>query len=171
MLVPGSGRFLPANSAYSLHLSLKYLLVKGLSPELLLRTSLDSLSPTDQDSFFSLSSAAVPNVAPDRWDDQTLMGIFQTNAIAAGENAAIFAKTARINHACGASFNAVYSWRAAEGVLVVHALRPIRIGQVCVVLFGCHLCNAMSLQEILTTYTDTKRPRQERQSVVRASHN
>jgi hypothetical protein len=52
---------------------------------------------------------------------------------------------ARLNHGCSAAINAVYSWREDEQVLVVHALKPIPRGR-----------------ELLTTYMDTKRPRDER---------
>lgn len=104
--------------------------VQGTSPSSLLRSAVDSLSPSHQDLFFSLSSAGVPNATPGSRDDQVVMAIFQTNAIAAGANAAIFPGVARLNHGCSTSFNAVYSWRAAEEILVVHALKPIKEGQV-----------------------------------------
>lgn len=37
---------------------------------------------------------------------------------------------ARLNHGCSHAFNVVYAWRDYEGVLVVHALKPIKEGQV-----------------------------------------
>ncbi|KAF5350822.1 hypothetical protein D9757_013544 [Collybiopsis confluens] len=57
---------------------------------------------------------------------------------------------ARLNHACSSAFNVVYSWREKEGVLVVFALKNIGKGQ-----------------ELLTTYTDTKKSRDDRRAYLR----
>ncbi|CAE6381294.1 unnamed protein product [Rhizoctonia solani] len=101
----------------------------GVNPSELIRSTVAALSPVDRTAFFALSYAK-PNVsAPD-----IQFEIFQTNAISAGQRG-----------------TAVYSWRDAEGLLVVYAIRDIYKGQ-----------------EILTTYTNTKRRRSERQAHLRA---
>jgi hypothetical protein len=69
---------------------------------------------------------------------------------------------ARLNHGCSGAFNSVYHWRDNEGVLVVHALKPIRKGQVRKAHFVERQNYHWTLQELLTTYRDTKRPRNER---------
>ena len=141
--------------------------MQDVSPSALLRSAVEALSPSEQGVYFSLSSASARDTSQDSRGDQRIMAIFQTNAIAAGANAAIFPTVARINHGCSASFNAVYSWRATEGALVVHALKPIKVGQVSLLRssmqFKTKEVMTLTMQEILTTYTDTKRPRSERQ--------
>ncbi|KAJ7855994.1 hypothetical protein B0H14DRAFT_3448793 [Mycena olivaceomarginata] len=62
----------------------------------------------------------------------------------------VFPRMARLNHGCSRAFNVVYTWRAREQQLFVHALRNISRGQV----------------ELLTTYTDTKRTRRERREFL-----
>ena len=42
----------------------------------------------------------------------------------------IFPRMARLNHGCSHAFNSVYSWREDEGVLTVHALKDIAVGEV-----------------------------------------
>jgi hypothetical protein len=80
-----------------------------------------------------------------------------------------------MNHGCSAAFNVVYSWREDEQVLgrltsmmarggnvnsphltivVVYALKPIKEGQ-----------------ELLTVYTDTKRPRDKRRAYLSENYN
>lgn len=115
-------------------------------PRTLIRETVLSLPQSGQDAFFALSYAK-PNIStPD-----IPFEIFQTNAISAGSTGTgLFPQTARLNHGCSKAFSAVYHWREAEGVLVVHAIRDIVKGQ-----------------EILTTYTDTKRPRRDRQAYLR----
>ncbi|CUA76003.1 hypothetical protein RSOLAG22IIIB_02009 [Rhizoctonia solani] len=119
----------------------------GMNPSELIRSTVAALPPNDQSAFFALSYAK-PNVsAPD-----IPFEIFQTNAISAGQRGTgLFPRTARLNHGCSKAFAAVYSWRDAEGILVVHAIRDISKGQ-----------------EILTTYTNTKRRRSERRAHLRA---
>ncbi|CAE7133510.1 unnamed protein product [Rhizoctonia solani] len=119
----------------------------GMNPSELIRSTVAALAPTDRTAFFALSYAK-PNVStPD-----IPFEIFQTNAISAGHRGTgLFPRTARLNHGCSKAFAAVYNWRDAEGILVVHAIRDISKGQ-----------------EILTTYTDTKRRRSERQAHLRA---
>lgn len=65
-----------------------------------------------------------------RYNEELALAIFQNNAVAAGETTGIFPRMARLNHGCSHAFNVVYSWRDNEGVLVVHALKPIQEGQV-----------------------------------------
>lgn len=62
--------------------------------------------------------------------DAIALATLQTNAISAADGIGIFPTTARLNHGCSAAFNAVYSWRDREQVLVVHALKSIRRGEV-----------------------------------------
>lgn len=80
-----------------------------------------------------------------------------------------------MNHGCSSAFNAVYSWREDDQILgrlmfmvvrkglnqltmltlvVIHALKPIKEGQ-----------------ELLTIYTDTKRPRDERRAYLSKTYN
>jgi len=118
------------------------------SPSALISTLVSSLPAFSREAFFalahdtSLSSSAIP------------LSIFQTNAINAGEDGiGIFPRTARLNHACSSAFNMVYSWRPRERVLVVHAIRAVEKGQ-----------------ELLTTYTDTKRSRRDRRAFLSESY-
>jgi len=80
---------------------------------------------------------------------QVALAIFQTNAVSAGGASGLFPQMARLNHGCAGAFTAVYSWREREGVIVVHAIKPIKKGE-----------------EILTTYTNTKKPRAERRNFL-----
>lgn len=102
-------------------------------PGALIRSSLALLSPSDRASFYNLSYVNLPaHITPDHpaWDDALALAIMQTNAISAGDDTGIFPRTARLNHGCSSAFNSVYTWREHEGVLVVHALKPIHKGQV-----------------------------------------
>lgn len=106
------------------------------------------LTPSQRESFYNLSYVNLPpDVEPDttEYNEQLALAIFQTNAIHAGDNVGIFPRMARFNHGCSSAFNSVYTWRSDEGGIVVYALRSIKKGQ-----------------ELLTTYTNTKRPRNDR---------
>ncbi|KAJ7725376.1 hypothetical protein B0H16DRAFT_1594758 [Mycena metata] len=82
--------------------------------------------------------------------EEVALAIFQTNAVsAADDGVGVFPRMARMNHGCASAFNAVYSWRKRERQLFVHALRNIQRGQ-----------------ELLTTYTETKRSRHERREFL-----
>ncbi|CAE6456354.1 unnamed protein product [Rhizoctonia solani] len=121
----------------------------GMNPSELIRSTVSNLPSADQSAFFALSYAKPDVSTPD-----IPFEIFQTNAISAGQRGTgLFPRTARLNHGCSKAFGAVYSWRDDEGVLVVHAIRDIPKGQ-----------------EILTTYTNTKRRRSERQAHLRAGY-
>lgn len=121
----------------------------GVDPSQLIGGIVDALPSTDKAVFLALSYAK-PNVSA----QDIPFEIFQTNAISAGQRGTgLFPRTARLNHGCSRAFGAVYSWRDAEGVLVVHAIRDIPKGQ-----------------EILTTYTNTKRRRSDRQAHLRAHY-
>lgn len=83
------------------------------------------------------------------------VSIFQTNAVALGSRGAGVCPTfARLNHACLGAFNVVYSWQEETGVIVVHAVKDIKPGE-----------------ELLTTYTDTLRPRGDRQWYLQKTYN
>ena len=68
------------------------------------------------------------------YNEALALAIFQTNSIAAGNGqAGIFPRVARLNHGCSKAFNSVYWWRAdegEEGLIVVHALKGIKEGEV-----------------------------------------
>ncbi|KLO05931.1 SET domain-containing protein [Schizopora paradoxa] len=119
------------------------------NPSVLINRTLAPLSYAQRISFFSLS------FMPEDVEgyDAIALATLQTNAISAADGIGIFPTTARLNHGCSSAFNAVYSWRDREQILVVHALKAIRRGE-----------------EILTTYTDTKRPRSERRSFLQSHY-
>ncbi|KAJ7075835.1 hypothetical protein B0H15DRAFT_791339 [Mycena belliarum] len=107
-------------------------------------------APADREAFLNLSYVHFPEVLdPAAYPEEVALAIFQTNAVKAGDGVGIFPRMARINHGCSSAFNVVYTWREREHALFVHALKNIRKGQ-----------------ELLTTYTDTKRSRQERRSFL-----
>ncbi|KAG8683108.1 hypothetical protein FRC09_016290, partial [Ceratobasidium sp. 395] len=82
-------------------------------PRTLIRTTVSSLSQSDQAAFFTLSYAKPNTSTPD-----IPFEIFQTNAISAGSiGTGLFPRTARLNHGCSRAFSAVYNWREDEGVL------------------------------------------------------
>ncbi|KAF8336986.1 uncharacterized protein EI90DRAFT_2910914 [Cantharellus anzutake] len=109
------------------------------SPTKLLNDVTSQLTPFEHAQYFNLSYPSHVVSSP----DEVALSIFMTNAIAAGEDeAGIFPVTARLNHGCSRAFNVVYHWREEKHELVVHALRDIEPGE-----------------ELLTTYTDTKKPR------------
>ncbi|KDQ25361.1 hypothetical protein PLEOSDRAFT_1066483 [Pleurotus ostreatus PC15] len=120
------------------------------SPASLIWSSLARVTPSERDAFLNLSYVHFPpHLSPEDHPEEVALAIFQTNAVSAGDNVGIFPQMARLNHGCSSAFNAVYSWRESEGVLVVHALKEIRKGE-----------------ELLTTYTDTKRPRRHRREYL-----
>jgi hypothetical protein len=123
----------------------------------------------DRESFFNLSYVNFPrDLKPEDHPDEVALAIFQTNAVAAGDGVGIFPGMARLNHGCSRAFNVVYTWRPQEQALVVHALRTIQKGQVSgfslAVIDACRSDGLM--QELLTTYTNTKRPRDQRRCVT-----
>ncbi|KAJ8523200.1 hypothetical protein ONZ45_g301 [Pleurotus djamor] len=120
------------------------------SPAKLIWTSLAHKSQSERDAFFNLSYVNFPkHLKPEEHPEEVALAIFQTNAVSAGEGVGIFPRMARLNHGCSSAFNSVYSWRESEGALVVHALKKIPKGQ-----------------ELLTTYTDTKKPRAQRRQYL-----
>ncbi|KAI0356426.1 SET domain-containing protein [Trametes cingulata] len=125
-----------------------------MSPGALLLSSLATLSPAQRASFYNLSYVNFPvgvQEGTPRYQEELALAIFQTNAVSAGsQGVGIFPRMARLNHGCSSAFNVVYTWRDDESVLVVHALKPVREGE-----------------ELLTTYTNTKRPRHVRKEFLR----
>ena len=88
--------------------------------------------PKDRQAFWNLSYVNFPsNLSPGEHPDEVALAIFQTNSVAAGDGVAgIFPLMARLNHGCSGAFNVVYTWREREGVLVVHALKYVKKGEV-----------------------------------------
>ena len=97
-------------------------------------STISSLSPSSRTSFYNLSYVHMPmHLTPTspQHAEHLALAIFQTNAVATGpETTGLFPTMARLNHGCARAFNVVYSWREAEGVLVVHALKDIKEGEV-----------------------------------------
>ncbi|KAF7346043.1 SET domain-containing protein 5 [Mycena sanguinolenta] len=121
------------------------------SPVTLISRLLDGVSPEGRAAFLNLSYVHLPEgMDLENNPGEVALAIFQTNAVAAGDDrAGIFPRMARLNHGCSSAFNLVYTWRDREQQLFVHALRNISKGQ-----------------ELLTTYTDTKRTRNERREFL-----
>ncbi|TFK40697.1 hypothetical protein BDQ12DRAFT_601150, partial [Crucibulum laeve] len=120
------------------------------SPSAFIARSVSQLTRRQQDAFLNLSYVNFPKyLDPKRHPDEVALAIFQTNAVSAGEGVGIFPRMARLNHGCSSAFNVVYTWREREGALVIHALQSIRKGE-----------------ELLTTYTNTKRPRDQRRAYL-----
>ncbi|KAF5361020.1 hypothetical protein D9756_004833 [Leucocoprinus leucothites] len=120
------------------------------SPTALIAESLGELNQDEQDAFFNLSYVHFPqHLDPTKHRDQVALAIFQTNAVAAGDGVGIFPRMARINHGCSSAFNVVYTWREKEEALYVHALKPISKGE-----------------ELLTSYTNSKRSRHHRRAFL-----
>ncbi|KZT28875.1 hypothetical protein NEOLEDRAFT_1086618 [Neolentinus lepideus HHB14362 ss-1] len=131
------------------------------SPTAYLEQILSGLSDEDRRRFYDLSFV---HLSPDLHDDplQVALAIVQTNAVSAGPaHIGVFPTMARLNHACAGAFNSVYSWREGEGVLVVHALKGIGKGQAS--LDPC-------ANELLTTYTDSKRKRDDRRNYLSSQY-
>ncbi|KAF8574326.1 hypothetical protein K439DRAFT_1654504 [Ramaria rubella] len=121
-------------------------------PVALIDSQLKGLHPDQQAAFLELSYA---DSGVDIPNEKIPLSIFQTNGISAGESGVgIFPRTARLNHACSAGFNSVYTWREKEKKLVVHALKEVKEGE-----------------ELLTTYFDTKRPRDARRDHLAQAYN
>ncbi|KAF9454826.1 SET domain-containing protein [Macrolepiota fuliginosa MF-IS2] len=120
------------------------------SPSALISGLLMKLNEDEQAAFYNLSYVNFPkHLDPDEHRDEVSLAIFQTNAVAAGDGVGIFPKMARINHGCSSAFNVVYTWREKEGALYVHALKSINRGQ-----------------ELLTSYTNSKRSRHDRRAFL-----
>ncbi|KAG5341127.1 hypothetical protein C0989_011350 [Termitomyces sp. Mn162] len=101
------------------------------SPSAVIAKLLREASPKDREAVLNLSYVHFPeNLDPETHPDEVALAIFQTNAIAAGKRVGIFPRSARMNHGCSSAFNAVYTWRDKEEVLVVHALKKINKGEV-----------------------------------------
>ncbi|KAL1736883.1 hypothetical protein EV714DRAFT_279392 [Schizophyllum commune] len=121
------------------------------NPKGVIAEGLRAASPEGRAAFFNLSYVGLPDDFDPASDAAAhALAIFQTNAVAAGDMVGIFPRMARLNHGCVRAFNSVYSWREREGALVVHALKPIAKGE--------------RSQELLTTYFDTKRARDDRRA-------
>ncbi|CAA7261438.1 unnamed protein product [Cyclocybe aegerita] len=120
------------------------------SPPKFIYGELHKLPPEGQQAFLNLSYVNFPQgLDPEDHPEEVALATFQTNAVSAGENVGLFPRMARINHGCSSAFNVVYNWREWEGQLVVHALKDIPKGK-----------------ELLATYTNTKRPRDERRAFL-----
>ena len=96
----------------------------------LLRERLLSLAPKQREEYFALSFVAPGKDIESLSEDDVMLAIFQTNGISAGDEVGLFPRTARLNHGCSAAFNSVYSWKPRQRRLVVHAIKPIKRGQV-----------------------------------------
>ncbi|EMD35001.1 hypothetical protein CERSUDRAFT_54156, partial [Gelatoporia subvermispora B] len=126
------------------------------SPGALLLDMLSPLTEEQRASFYNLSYVYLPQgpqPGTRAYDEALALAIFQTNAVSAGQHVGIFPQMARLNHGCSSAFNSVYTWRDREGMIVVHALKPVKEGE-----------------ELLTTYTDTKRPRDARRQFLEAHY-
>ncbi|KDR82640.1 hypothetical protein GALMADRAFT_238083 [Galerina marginata CBS 339.88] len=120
------------------------------SPAQLIAEKLVKLDPDEREEFFELSYVNFPeDLKPEEHPNEVALSIFQTNAVSAGEDVGIFTTMARLNHGCSSAFNVVYSWRSEGSYLVVYALKDIKQGQ-----------------ELLTTYTNTKKPRNQRRTFL-----
>lgn len=97
----------------------------------LITDSLRTVDASGQEAFWNLSYVNFPkSLDPKMHQDRVALAIFETNAVSAGSGVGIFPSMARLNHGCSKSFNVVYSWRSRDQVLVVHALKPIKKGEV-----------------------------------------
>ncbi|KAG6903287.1 hypothetical protein C0995_000182 [Termitomyces sp. Mi166 len=100
------------------------------SPSAVIAKLLREASPKDREAVLNLSYVHFPeNLDPETNPDEVALAIFQTNAVAAGKGVGIFPRMARMNHGCSSAFNAVYTWRDKEEVIVVHALKKILKGE------------------------------------------
>ncbi|KAJ7043859.1 hypothetical protein C8F04DRAFT_1070678 [Mycena alexandri] len=121
------------------------------SPAALISRLLNNVTQANRDAFWSLSYVNFPEgLDPETHPEEVALAIFQTNAVSANnDGVGIFPRMARLNHGCASAFNVVYSWRKREQQIFIHALRDIQRGQ-----------------ELLTTYTETKRTRNERREFL-----
>ena len=102
-----------------------------IPPEQVILDTVRQLSPEEAARFYNLSYVNLPDhLSPDVHAERLPLAIFETNSVAAGTNVGLFPIMARLNHGCSHAFNVVYSWRDREGVLVVHALKDIKEGEV-----------------------------------------
>lgn len=137
------------------------------SPTEYIWNRVQNLTEAQRQAFFDLSFVGLPqNKNPEVDKEHLSLAIFETNAAAAGSGVGLFPRMARLNHGCSSAFNVVYSFREDEGVLLIHAMKPIARGSVrvpssrCLYRFASR--SEYDPQEVLTTYTDTKRPRSQR---------
>jgi len=121
------------------------------SPTALIYEKLRILDKEQLASFYGLSyiEPAEKYDSKEEHASNVALSIFQTNAVSAGEAVGLFPQMARLNHGCSSAFHAVYTWREHEGVIVVIALKSVKKGE-----------------EILTTYTNTKKSRTERRNYL-----
>ncbi|KAF6757576.1 hypothetical protein DFP72DRAFT_891568 [Ephemerocybe angulata] len=124
------------------------------SPVEFIKEKLVLTSEPQRWAFFNLSYVNFPkDKDPLRDVDHLAFAIFETNAVQAGKEIGVFPRMARLNHGCSSGFNTVYSYRETEGTLYIHAIKPIAVGE-----------------ELLTTYTDTKKPRHQRRSFLQQTY-
>ncbi|KAG0143817.1 hypothetical protein CROQUDRAFT_660797 [Cronartium quercuum f. sp. fusiforme G11] len=137
-----------------LHLKPKGLAMKENEVEL--GKMVQDLCGEDRSRFLTLSNAWLDTSAQEDGPLTRYMGILQTNAIAAGSDRGlgIFPSVSRLNHGCGSAANAVYHWREAAGVIVVHSARTIAAGE-----------------EIKISYWDSKAVRADRQHYLKSLYN
>lgn len=121
--------------AFVVHVPIHYS-AKGL-PTAIVQSALSKLDPEQLTSFHNLSYIEPPGGfdPEEELTPQVALAIFQTNAVAAGEAVGLFPRMARLNHGCAGAFSAVYTWRDRESVVVVHAIKPIKKGDVRVTVF------------------------------------
>lgn len=102
------------------------------SPIALIYEALGTLNESQIETFSELSYIPPEGEfeTGEEYAQQVPLAIVQTNAVTAGEGVGVFPQMARLNHGCSSAFSAVYSWREDEGVIVVHAIRPIKKGEV-----------------------------------------
>ena len=101
--------------------------IVNTSPTAFIKRKLDELTPAQRNEYYSLSYVLPgQDISRPLSESEKALAIFQTNGIQAGDEIGLFPRTARLNHGCSSAFNAVYSWREKEGVLVVHALKSIK---------------------------------------------
>ena len=104
-----------------------------MEPGALISSSVARLTPQQRLAFYNLSYVNLPSnlrQGTTGYNEAVALAIFETNAVAAGHQAGLFPRMARLNHGCVFAWNAAYSWREDEGVLEVHALKPIKMGEV-----------------------------------------
>lgn len=106
------------------------------SPTATVHRALSKLNPEQLSNFHNLSYIEPTGGfnLEEEHAHQVALAIFQTNAVSAGGASGLFPRMARLNHGCAGAFTAVYSWREREGVIVVHVIKPIKKGEVCVII-------------------------------------
>lgn len=124
------------------------------SPVEFIKEKLSHLNGSQRAGFWGLSFVNLPaDKDPQKDLDDVAVAIFETNAVKAGDEVGIFPRMARLNHGCSSAFNSVYSFRELERTLYIHAISPIAAGE-----------------ELLTTYTDTKKPRDQRRAYLEQNY-